>query len=146
DVLKLAQTVLAELAERSGETAGIAVWTSSGPSMVRTVGAQHQYAGFSPSGHVCPTTCSATGLVFCTFERRERSAEQIGKELRQNARIERPGAPTSLKELEDMTDTVKRHGVSSSNLCSAEPYSAISAPVFNLTGELVMALTVFGQP
>lgn len=145
DLLRFAEQELAELAEATGETAAIAVWGSQGPAIIRTVEPRHELAATVPHGHVCPLTFSATGFVFCAYEQPDRLERVLDRELAQNLRTKRPMAPQSRAELKPLVQATRRHGVGSVEYGGADGTNAVSAPVFDSDGRLIMAFTVFGR-
>ncbi|SFQ16414.1 IclR family transcriptional regulator [Tranquillimonas alkanivorans] len=143
--LKLAEEMLRELVELVGETAALAVWTEKGPTMIRVIEARHEYATSIAPTHHCPLTFSATGVLFVSFEDAARTDAVIERELEQNRIAGRPNAPRSRSELAEMISQTREHGLSCMNDGGGDGFGAVSAPVFDVTGKLSMALTVFGR-
>ncbi len=143
--LRLAETTLRGLVDQVGETATLAVWSERGPTYVRMIEARHELASTIPPSHSCPLTYSATGLLFCALEDSERTAKSIERELAQNKRSGRLGVPHDRRQLDQTLEPVTKLRFATVTNAGDEGYSAVSAPVFDVTGRMIMALTVFGR-
>ena len=143
--LRLAETTLRDLVDQVGETATLAVWSERGPTYVRMIEARHELASTIPPSHSCPLTYSATGLLFCALENNERTAKSIERELAQNQRSGRLGVPHDRRQLDHALAIVIKQRFATVTNAGDDGYSAVSAPVFDVTGRLIMALTVFGR-
>lgn len=144
--LQLAEATLADLVDRLGETAALAVWTHKGPTMIRVLEARHDFASSITITHHCPMTFSATGLVFCTFEDPARTQAMIARELEQNRITGRLDVPYNHAELDEICASTRARGFACIASRDGEGYGAVSAPVFDSHGRICIALTVFGQP
>ncbi len=147
DALKRAERKLDVVVARTGETAGVAVWGTHGPTLVRLAEARHEHAATVPPGHVCSLTYSAAGLVFCAFGDPEVTAPLIVRELAQSRDIGRPGAPMTLGVLEPIIEKVRAQGFATVAVEADGGLAAVSAPVFDSDGSgcLRLVLTVFGR-
>jgi DNA-binding IclR family transcriptional regulator len=143
--LRFAEHSVRELVDQVGETAGIAAWSERGPIFVRLIEARHDLATSIGPLHACPLTYSATGLLFCVFEDAQRTDKAIERELDQNRRSGRVGVPHSRAELAEILLRVRRQGFATIVDGGGDGYGAVSAPVFDITGRLAMAVTVFGR-
>lgn len=143
--LKLAEQMLQELVELVGETAALAVWTEKGPTMIRVIEARHDYATSIAPTHHCPMTFSATGVLFSCYEDAARTNPIIERELEQNRLSGRPNAPRERAELAEMISAVRERGYATVTDGGGDGFGAVTAPVFDVTGKLTMAVTVFGQ-
>ena len=84
------------------------------------------------------------GLVYCAFSDTDRIAAILVREMAQNRAVGRPGAPTSKAELERRLTTVRSAGLATVKEGDGG-LSAVSGPVFDSNGQLLLALTVFGR-
>ena len=142
--LRFAEQKLREMVDQVGETTALAVWSDRGPAMVRVIEARHVLAGSVPPTHICPLTYSATGLLFSTFEDPSRTERHIERELEQNE-DRSADAPHNRAELAEILQRTRLAGVSSVVDGGGDGIAAVSAPVFDVTGRLTMAVTVFGH-
>jgi DNA-binding IclR family transcriptional regulator len=83
--------------------------------------------------------------VFCAFEEPGRIQRRVAEELAQSRRIGRPRAPHDAAALSAMLEGVRARGYATSLDGGGEGIGAVSAPVFDVTGRLSMAVTVFGR-
>jgi DNA-binding IclR family transcriptional regulator len=143
--LRLAEATLRDLVDEVGETSALAVWGEKGPTMIRVIEARHNLASTIAPSHHCPITYSATGILFATYEDPARTASAIERELEQNRRSGRLNVPRERAELADFLRLTKERGFSCLSDGGGDGFGAVSAPVFDLTGKLAMALTVFGR-
>jgi DNA-binding IclR family transcriptional regulator len=143
--LRLAEATLRAVVAQVGETATLAVWSEQGPTYVRMIEARHEFASTIPPSHRCPLTYSATGLLFCALEDANRVTPAINVELAQNKRSGRLGVPHDRRALNAVLAIVSAQGFATVTNAGDDGYSAVSAPVFDVTGRLIMALTVFGR-
>jgi DNA-binding IclR family transcriptional regulator len=143
--LKAAEKMLIELVELVGETAALAVWAEKGPMMIKVIEARHDFATTIAPTHHCPLTFSATGLVFSSFETSMRTDAAIEREIEQNRNSGRPNAPMDRAALAEMISETLNRGFAILNNGGNDGFGAVSAPIFDVTGRLQMALTVFGR-
>lgn len=143
--LQLAESILTELVEQVGETSALAMWTDKGPTMIRVMEARHDFATTIAPTHHCPLTFSATGLVFSSFEEPARTEGPIERELEQNRATGRVNAPKERAALAELIRETRGLGFACLRDGGGDGFGAVSAPVFDATGRLFMALTVFGR-
>lgn len=143
--LKTAEALLRELVDLVGETAALAVWAEKGPTMIRVIEARHDYATTVATTHHCPMTFSATGTLFASYEDAARTDPVIERELEQNRNSGRPNAPRDRAALGELIAQTRKQGFCVMNDGGGDGLGAVSAPVFDATGQLQMAVTVFGR-
>jgi DNA-binding IclR family transcriptional regulator len=141
DPVTLAAPVLAALREEIEQTVALAVWANQGPTMVRWLSADTPVAATLRVGSVMPLTRSATGGVFLAFLPRSRTESFVKRELRENFRLGL--GPTTESELESVIERTRRIGAARTS-DFIPGIAGISAPVFDHTGEMVLALTALG--
>ncbi len=143
--LRFAEATLRELVDQVGETAALAVWGEKGPTMIRIIEARHEFATSIALSHHCPMTYSATGLLFCAFEDAARTDGAIERELEQNRRSGRLNVPHDRAVLARAIQETRARGFACISDGGGDGFGAVSAPVFDVTTHLCMALTVFGR-
>ena len=116
-----------------------------GTTCLHTIGARHEFATTIALTHHCPMTYSATGLLFCSFEDAARTDTVIERELEQNRRSGRLNVPHDGAILARAIQETRARGFACMSDGGGDGYGAVSAPVFDVTGSLCMALTVFGR-
>ncbi len=137
----LAAPVLAALREEIEQTVALAVWANQGPTMVRWLSTDTPVAATLRVGSVMPLTRSATGGVFLAFLPRSRTEPFVKRELKENFRLGL--GPTTESELESIIERTRRIGAARTS-DFIPGIAGISAPVFDHTGEMVLALTALG--
>lgn len=137
----LAGPVLAALREEIGQTVALAVWANQGPTIVRWLSADTPVAATLRVGSVMPLTRSATGGVFLAYLPRRRTGPFVQRELRENAR--HGIGPTTQSELERLAERTRRIGAAHTS-DFIPGIAGVSAPVFDHSGDLVLALTALG--
>ncbi|MGH8258441.1 MAG: IclR family transcriptional regulator [Steroidobacteraceae bacterium] len=137
----LAAPVLALLREQISQTVALAVWANHGPTMVRWLSADTPVAATLRVGSVMPLTRSATGGAFLAFVPRSRTAPLVRQELKENAR--HGIGPTTEAALESVIERTCRLGAARTS-DFIPGIAGISAPVFDHSGEMVLALTALG--
>lgn len=143
--LRFAEATLRELVDQVGETAALAVWGEKGPTMIRVIEARHEFATTIAPSHHCPMTYSATGLLFSSFEDATRTDGAIERELEQNRRSGRLNVPHDRAVLARAIQETRARGFACMSDGGGDGFGAVSAPVFDVTSRLCMALTVFGR-
>ena len=129
--VRMATPIAAELAVELGESVCISVWGNQGPTVIRWEESRHPVSAGLKTGLVLPLLDSATGRVFAAHLPTDRIGGLLdGQEA----------------EAEDLT-RIRRHGVChyrSSALASVYggEVEAVSVPVLNAAGDIVLALTI----
>ena len=144
--LRLATPVAAELAAALQETVAVAVWGNMGPTVVRWEESPRPVSPNLRTGVVLPVLGSATGLAFAAFLPKELTADAIAAELAQ-----RRSPPDTPEGVERASERIRQLGVATVSESRDSfagmyetPISAISVPVMDRSGAMVLALTVVG--
>ena len=146
--VRLATRALVELSDELDETLGLGVWGNKGPTMVRWEESSQPVSDNLRTGLVLPVLTSATGLAFAAWLPRETTEPFIAAELAQGLPVAegRPGA-----ELDEQLALVRANGIV--RLVGTDAFadlygssiSALSVPVFDQSGAMVLALTAIGS-
>ena len=138
-MLREANRTAMELSRELDETVGVAVWGNMGPTIVQWAPRGNPFTDNTRAGLVVPLLSSASGLAFAAWLPAELSTAYIDRELT-------PGQ--NRRDVEDLLRGVRAAGVSRivSVLHEGDrtAVSAVSAPVFDASGSMVLALTVAG--
>ncbi|RZL91930.1 MAG: flavin reductase [Variovorax sp.] len=145
--VRLATRALAELSDELDETLGLGVWGNHGPTIVRWEEATTPVSDNLRIGLVLPVITSATGLAFAAWLPREMTASLVDAELRHEATGNFfPDADRLAQRLAQIRGKGVARLVGTDDF--AELYgtsiSAVSVPVFDGTGAMVLALTAIG--
>jgi flavin reductase (DIM6/NTAB) family NADH-FMN oxidoreductase RutF/DNA-binding IclR family transcriptional regulator len=145
--VRLATRAIVELSDELDETLGLGVWGNMGPTIVRWEESSQTLSEYLRTGFVLPVLTSATGLAFASWLPAEMTAPFIDTELTQGAAGEfyqRPDLlPQRLAHIRS-TGIVRLAGTDAFASFYRTTISAISLPVFDQTGAMVLALTAIG--
>lgn len=143
DPVRIATQEITALATRTGESTALAVWGSHGPTIVRFEQSVHPIHVNLRTGTVMSVVNSATGLVFAAYMPPKLTESLIASELKREAG---PGGlgPKSWKAVESRLAEVRRHGLARAVGNPIPGINAFSAPVFDHTRNIVLAITALG--
>lgn len=140
DVLKVAALPLAQLRDDLNETCFLAVWGNQGATVVRIEAAVRAVTVVTKPGSVLPLLSSSTGLVFNAFLPDRETAELRKQELKSDQAhpLQTPAAYALLGE------QIRQRGLHFVHGLLMPGVDALSAPVFDATGQVAGVLTVVG--
>jgi DNA-binding IclR family transcriptional regulator len=138
DPVRLATPSLIRLAQATGHTAAIALWGNRGPTIVRIEEAPNAVHVHMRPGTVASVRHTATGKAFAAFVERSQLLAILGTETT----AETPSTLDAAFEAE--LAEIRACGVALSIDGTLPGVSAMAAPVFDVTGRIIMALTVIG--
>lgn len=141
--VRLATRALVELSDELDETLGLGVWGNRGPTIVRWEDSSQPISQNLQTGLVLPILTSATGLAFAAWLAPALTAPLIEAELAQDAGADPGGLPQRLAEIR-ATGMVRLVGTDAFADLYGTSISAISLPVFDQAGAMVLALTAIG--
>ncbi len=141
DPVTIAAAALPELSRETGQTVALAVWANQGPTIVRWLGANTPVAASLRVGSVMPLTRSATGGVFLAFLPRESTRVAVRRELIDNQR--KGIAPNTQEAVETFIGQSRRQGFAHT-IDFIPGIGGMGAPVFDHSGEMVLALVALG--
>ncbi|MEM7445275.1 MAG: IclR family transcriptional regulator [Pseudomonadota bacterium] len=131
DVVALAEPKLRDLADGTGFTALLSVWSDRGPTIVRWQRAPLPFVTSLGLGSVLPATRSATGLAFLAFLPRAVTAEVVARER---------GREVDARQLADFRST----RLATVDGTVIPGLSAIASPALDLQGEAAAVVTLIG--
>jgi flavin reductase (DIM6/NTAB) family NADH-FMN oxidoreductase RutF len=145
--VRLATRALVDLSDELDETLGLGVWGNMGPTMVRWEDSSQPISEHLRTGLVLPVLSSATGLAFAAWLPHETTAPFIDIELAQGAAAE---FFSDAGRLYQRLGEIRSDGIV--RLASTDAFdsvygttiSALSVPVFDQGGGMVLALTAIG--
>jgi DNA-binding IclR family transcriptional regulator len=157
DPVRLATECIDDLARTTGHTVAIAVWGHCGPTLVRIAEAPSPVHVSMRHGTVMSIPDTASGRLFAAFGPPEAVREALANEARvAPAGVARAG--TSARAARARTggrfglgaafdreiDRVRADGVACVDGVALPGVSAVSVPVFDARGKLVLSLTAIG--
>jgi len=149
----VATPLIAELAQEIGQTVAIAVWGARGATIVRIAESPSPVHVNMRHGTVFSLTSTASGRIFGAYLDAAVVKAQVEEERRREktrgSASEEPGMPPApatppWKAFEAQLEDVRRRGLSRSEGEIIPGINAMSAPVFDHTGAIVLGLTVIG--
>ena len=155
--VQIATPMIDALAQRIGQTIAIAVWGDRGATIVRIAESPAAVHVAMRHGTVFSLTDTASGRLFGAYldaaivkqqldaararrKLRDRDREGAGKAV---GMPQQPPLP-AWKDFEVQLDEVRRHGISRSEGEIVPGVNAMSAPVFDHTGAIKLAITAIG--
>jgi DNA-binding IclR family transcriptional regulator len=147
DPVRLASPMLADLAKQLGHTVALAVWGNRGPTIVRIEESPNLVHVTMRHGTVMSLRNTASGRLFAAYLpedavlaalEEERAYEQRHEESTESmpAHID-----TAFRKL---LENVRNKGLSDAVNLSVPGVSALAAPVFDESGNIVLSLTAIG--
>lgn len=131
DPIRLATSELPRLALSIGHTVGIAIWGNRGPTFVRLEEGPTPIYVNMRHGTVVSVTATASGRLFAAFMPREKVLAAM-----------QGAAPDPT--FEQALDRIRERRLSILTNGTVAGVTALSAPVFDGFGQMVLALTVIG--
>lgn len=136
DPVRLAAAELPALALAVGQTVGIAIWGNRGPTFVRLEDGPAPIYVNMRHGTVVSVQATASGRLFAAFLPREKLLAALPAEGRR-ARSLDPAFEAELARIREHRLSILTDG-------TVKGITAMSAPVFDAFGEMVLALTAIG--
>ncbi|RZI92842.1 MAG: IclR family transcriptional regulator [Variovorax sp.] len=148
DPVHIATPLIAELAQRLGHTVAMAVWGDRGATIVRIAESPSAVHVSLRHGTVFSLTSTASGRLFGAYLDAGKVRALLEAERRRKGPSV-PGMPTppplpGWKDFEAQLAEVRAHGLSRSEGEIVPGIHAMSAPVFDHTGAIVLALIAIG--
>lgn len=153
DPVRIATPLIAEVALRIGQTVAIAVWGARGATIVRIAESPSPVHVNMRHGTVFSLTSTASGRLFGAYlestmiramledeRQRARGAKASPRPLGMPAQP----PPPDWKDFEPQLREVRARGLSRSEGEVVAGVSAMSAPVFDHTGAIALAITAIG--
>jgi flavin reductase (DIM6/NTAB) family NADH-FMN oxidoreductase RutF/DNA-binding IclR family transcriptional regulator len=149
--VRVATQALVHLSDELDETLGLGVWGNHGPTILRWEESKKPVSVNLRTGLVLPVLTSATGLAFAAYLPSELTAEFIKSELAAERGSKAQGSLPTADDLTRQLDEVRTQGMAIIEGTEefadiyGESISAMSAPVFDGHGLMILALTAIGH-
>jgi DNA-binding IclR family transcriptional regulator len=144
DPYRLAAEQVARLAEQLNLMVAITVWGTHGPTIVLVQeSSNYIHANVRPGG-MFTVTGTATGKVFAAWLPRKLVEPVIAEEMQAAQKGWSDVGALSGTALDREIDKVRQDGIAATTDLPVPGISALSAPVFNHSGHLQLAITVIG--
>lgn len=138
DIFAMADEAFTKLVEQSGRTCQIAVLGDAGPTIIRWIDGSPPVITSQSIGSVLPPLRSATGRVFCAFAS-PAQLQRVGKDV-MDADRKAVG-----RDIDDVLAQVRETGLAAVSGDLIPGLRAISGPVFDLQGRLVLVAAIIAN-
>ena len=138
DILHFCEPELQRLRLETQEATALAVWTTQGPMIVRFLESPYPVAISFRVGFHAPLTGSSVGMCFAAFSPEEAYQHLLKAEMKGQAQLS--------EEFKQDLISIKDEGYAIRNKVnpSIPGAKAISAPVFDATGNIVACILIIG--
>ena len=147
DVFTTARPIMAEVAAITGHTVFLGVWGNKGPTIVyRVEGARSRPLLELRVGSVLPLLSSALGRNFLAHLPEASTRELLEQEMA-TARTDGYGAAGrsyTQKDVQAIREEVLQHHLSRCRDALLPHFTSLSAPIFDMLGEMKAAITLMG--
>jgi flavin reductase (DIM6/NTAB) family NADH-FMN oxidoreductase RutF/DNA-binding IclR family transcriptional regulator len=147
EAVRLASAAMPEICEQVGQhTVCLGAWGNHGPTIVRWEPSDRPVSRQLQTGVVVSLTQSATGLAFAAFYDRDTIQPELDRELAADAGMGGLKIGVLLGQLAEarLRGLARTIGATPSERHQAT-VNALSAPIFNAKGDMVLALTVMNR-
>ena len=142
DRVRLGLSAIAQLRDEINETTALAVWSDTGPVIVRWERPRRPITVNVVTGTALNLLTSASGRVFAAYLPKETVNPLIERELKS---LDLPDGLKTRADAEAMLAAVRANGVASVSGYHLVPgVEAVAAPVFNFKKEITIAMLVVG--
>ncbi len=142
--LRVATPEAAKLSDEIQQNVAIAVWGNQGPTIVSIEECSITVHVNMRVGTVMSLLTSATGRVFAAFLPERMTAQLVQEELGRLAKSEQTAVRLSKKYVDEDLDDVRRRRMARAVGHPIPGINAFSAPVFDHTGHIALAITAMG--
>jgi DNA-binding IclR family transcriptional regulator len=140
--VRIATKEIATLSTDTGLTVAIAVWENMGPTIIWVQESSHALHINVRTGTVMSLLNTATGLVFAAFLPPKAVEGLIRTEVN---RLGGLADPPSQERIEALLAEVRRRGLARIAGALTPGINAVSAPVFDHAGNIILAITAIGS-
>jgi DNA-binding IclR family transcriptional regulator len=141
---QISSDAIVALTEELDLVAAISVWGSHGPTVLRIQEASHQIHANVRPGTVFGLTSTATGRLYAALLPEKLVEPLIKAEFKEQKRRQVPDQDMTLSMLRAQLRDIRRDGVATTEGRPIPGLNALSAPVFDYSGQMQLAITVMG--
>jgi DNA-binding IclR family transcriptional regulator len=145
DAVRLARPLLDDLCAELEESVLAAVWGNFGPTVVQWCDSSRPVSVNIRPGSVMPMLSSATGRVFTAHQEPRLADPLVNMELEEKKKRSDQQFPRTLDEVAQMRADIRLSGVGTVTGDLRQGINAVSAPVFNHEGKIVLAIAALGS-
>ena len=145
DSVRAALPVAQKLASTTGYAVALAVWGNFGPTIVRMIDAREPLHVSMRAGTVMSILGTATGRAFAGVMSADRIERALVVALGDPDSQKVPLAKVKSKDLREVVNELREHGVARAEGKPIPGVNAFSAPAFDHEGEPVIVVTALGH-
>jgi len=142
DPLQMARSAVMALVQETGLTVALAVWSTFGPTIIQVDEGPDQLHMNTRAGTVYSVTGTATGRLFAAFLPKRLVRTVMTKEAQEKGTTGRIGSPQELTQGD--IAAIRSQGYATIASPPVPGVNAISAPVFDYAGQMLLAITLIG--
>jgi DNA-binding IclR family transcriptional regulator len=144
DEFRLADEAIAGLYEQTGLTVGLAVWGDRGPTVVRRREGAHPVTVSTRVGSVMSVIGTNAGRLFAAFLPKARVQPFVEAEFKAGVPATDMGRALDRAGFEALLERVRAQRLCRNRGDTVAGIDAVSAPVFDHEGAIVMVLSIMG--
>ncbi len=145
DPFRIASNAVVEFAHHTGLMVAIAVWGTSGPTIVQVQESVDQIHVNVRPGAVFSLSGTATGKLFCAMLPDHIIQPRLQEELQSGERSQRVGRPApSPEHFAREIAQIRKRGYATTEGIPVPGINAYSAPVLDHSGQMKLAITLIG--
>lgn len=142
DEFRLANKTVQELHEKTGLPVSLMTWGSHGPTVIRRIDPIRPVIATTRVGTVISVTTSASGRLFAAFLPKEVVDPVVEAEFASAAQPTSMGRSISRQDFDKIVADVRKKRIARVRGDFLAGFDALSAPVFNEQGNIVMTIAV----
>ena len=145
DEFRLADEAIAQIWEETGLTVGLVVWGDNGPTVVRRKDGAHAVTVSLRPGSNMSVVRTNAGRLFAAFLPKTVIEPFVNAEFKSGVPVLDLGRPVDRAGFEQVLARVREQRVCRNRGDTVSGIDAVSAPVFDQEGAIVMVMTVMGS-
>jgi DNA-binding IclR family transcriptional regulator len=144
DAIQLACDVMKELTQKLDLASALSVWGTNGPSIIRTERGHLELAVQSYEGLNLAVPITAAGRIFLTYMEETQTRSILERDLKAWNSAVPAKQRLSANDLIRVCRDVRERGFASTTGLRTPNIATLAAPVFNQSGAVSMAISIFG--
>lgn len=144
-VLSAARQALRTLSEELAKVAMLVAWSPSGPTVVDFQNGSAPLTMNLKQGTLFSVTGTASGLSFAAFDRSAEVEAMVAREQSGISDRKFLGHVAQLSRFRQAVEDARKHGYAAVEGTPIPGVNAISAPIYDKNGQMILTITLFGR-
>jgi DNA-binding IclR family transcriptional regulator len=144
DGVKLGTEALRQLTEDTGLVSVLVIWSGSGPTLIRWEQGDLGTAVRIREGRILSLLGTASGKIFLGYLPEEKTRDMVAAELKSPAHQASHSPLHTLDDVARERAKIRAEGIASNAGESDGGIAGLAAPIFDASGDVVMAIAVIG--